>query len=70
MFNLNYKNMKSRITLVIASLAMFVIGSPNANADCTLTTKPGVNGRCFNENGEFVCLERDEDQSCIIGAEC
>jgi hypothetical protein len=40
-----------------------------AKADCTLTSKPGTDGRCFQVNGEYQCLQREEDTSCFTVAE-
>lgn len=40
------------------------LGFQVALADCTLTTSPGTNGRCFIQDGEYVCLDREEDTNC------
>jgi hypothetical protein len=40
------------------------------NADCTMTTQQGTNGRCFlvhkGGTSQFKCLPRDEDTHCFI----
>ncbi|GMQ26139.1 hypothetical protein Aoki45_28210 [Algoriphagus sp. oki45] len=44
-----------------------ILGSVNfVKADCTLTTAPGTDGRCFTRDGEYVCLERSEDTQCFV----
>jgi len=37
-----------------------------AKADCTLTNTSGTDGRCFSQNGGYVCLARAEDQQCFV----
>ncbi len=45
----------------------FFLSSNESKADCTLTSKPGTNGRCFMENGDYTCLKRAEDTNCSTG---
>ena len=64
-FNLNF--MKSFLKILLFSIVFSAnYFSPNtAKADCTMTNRLGTDGRCFTQNGEYVCLARAEDQHCF-----
>jgi hypothetical protein len=47
----------------------FFVNISNINADCTLTSTNGTDGRCFSQDGEYICLERAEDQHCFVSDE-
>ena len=70
MFYLNQTKMKKTILkLGILSLSLigaFFVNVSEVEADCTLTTAAGTDGRCFTKDGEYVCLERDEDTHCFV----
>lgn len=54
-------------SIIKASFLLMILGSVNfVKADCTLTTAPGTDGRCFTRDGEYVCLERSEDTQCFV----
>lgn len=44
----------------------FFVNVSEVEADCTLTTAEGTDGRCFLKDGEYACLERDEDTHCFV----
>lgn len=62
--------MKSKFTLLTSAISMIAFGYSNVNADCTLTTNPETDGRCFFVNGEYECLERTEDTNCFVPNVC
>lgn len=62
--------MKNLVKTGLLSAFLFAPVFLNAQAStCTLTTAEGTDWRCFKVNGEFTCLERDEDTSCFVDGE-
>lgn len=65
---LNYALVKTLLKLSFV-IAIFSMGLINyAKADCTLTTSPGTDGRCFTVNGEYKYLAREEDRTCFTSS--
>jgi hypothetical protein len=59
--------MKSKITLLTASLTMLIFGSPNAKAECT-TEEGNNNAKCYlnASSGEFECIPRGFSIDCVF----
>jgi len=54
---------------LVLFVCLFIL-SIDLNADCTLTTQQGADGRCFKvtQNGieQYKCLPREEDTHCFV----
>tara|TARA_B100000965_G_scaffold406432_1_gene445323 strand:+ start:2434 stop:2655 length:222 start_codon:yes stop_codon:yes gene_type:complete len=58
-------NQNEKIITFIVLIGFFLV--PNlSNADCTLTTAEGTDGRCFLSGGEYKCKAREEDKHCFV----
>lgn len=64
------RTIKGKLAAVFSFLGAMALAAPETKADCTLTTGQGTNGRCFQENGEYKCLERTEDTNCYFTDAC
>lgn len=70
-FRIHETRVMNKIILKIGVLCLGIFGTffinvSEVSADCTMTSRKGTDGRCFSSDGEFICLERSEDQHCFV----
>jgi hypothetical protein len=57
------------LSILFSLFGVMALNAPATEANCNMTSAAGTDGRCFNVDGEFDCLERTEDEHCFTDAE-